>query len=257
MSTSTTTSLKSCGQRRERGHDRILREPLDDSLLVEHLLAAAPRPCSRGSSRPPPAAVSSGVRCSRRPRSTLRFVRIRRSQARRFVPGVYDCQLRNALAYVSCTRSSASSRVATNRARPGTPGRRARGPLPRTAPDRGPPPRSGAPRPARPCSGSPTRATVATSLREGETRAERPLFPDRRLRRSRARGSRRFASASRERRARRDLVVPRRASPRPSGSRSRLEPGVTPSAEASRFDAPLAAHAETWIVSVGSPSGRS
>ena len=36
---------------------------------------------------------------------------MRRSQARRFVPGVNERQLRNARAYVSCTRSSASSRV--------------------------------------------------------------------------------------------------------------------------------------------------
>ena len=40
----------------------------------------------------------------------FRLVRIRSSQARRFVPGVYECQLRNARAYVSCIRSSASSR---------------------------------------------------------------------------------------------------------------------------------------------------
>src|SRR5215204_908174 len=39
----------------------------------------------------------------------FKFVRMRRSQARRFVPGVKDCQLRNARAYVSCIRSSASS----------------------------------------------------------------------------------------------------------------------------------------------------
>ena len=32
------------------------------------------------------------------------------SHARRFVPGVYERQLRKARAYVSCTRSSASSR---------------------------------------------------------------------------------------------------------------------------------------------------
>ena len=31
------------GQRRERGHDRVLREPLDDAILVEHLLAAGLR----------------------------------------------------------------------------------------------------------------------------------------------------------------------------------------------------------------------
>src|SRR6188474_3666062 len=40
---------------------------------------------------------------------------MRRSHARRFVPGVNDLQLRNALAYVSCTRSSASSREPTSR----------------------------------------------------------------------------------------------------------------------------------------------
>src|SRR3954463_291174 len=43
----------------------------------------------------------------------LRFVRIRRSHARRFVPGVNERQLRKALAYVSCIRSSASSREPT------------------------------------------------------------------------------------------------------------------------------------------------
>src|ERR687891_1739292 len=57
----------------------------------------------------------SGERCSRRPRSMFRLVRMRRSHARKFVPGVYERQLRNARAYVSCTRSSASSRVETSR----------------------------------------------------------------------------------------------------------------------------------------------
>src|SRR5262245_46938012 len=39
----------------------------------------------------------------------LRFVRIRSSHARRFVPGWYCCHERKARAYVSCIRSSASS----------------------------------------------------------------------------------------------------------------------------------------------------
>ena len=42
---------------------------------------------------------------------------MRSSHARRFVPGVYDFQLRNARAYVSCTRSSASSRDGAQMAR--------------------------------------------------------------------------------------------------------------------------------------------
>src|SRR5215208_3327296 len=57
----------------------------------------------------------SGARCERRPRSMFRFVRMRSSHARRFVPDVYCRQLRNARAYVSWTRSSASSREPTRR----------------------------------------------------------------------------------------------------------------------------------------------
>src|SRR5215210_753022 len=57
----------------------------------------------------------SGVRWTLRPRSMLRFVRIRKSHARRFVPGWNDRQLRKARAYVSWTRSSASSREPTSR----------------------------------------------------------------------------------------------------------------------------------------------
>ncbi len=47
----------------------------------------------------------------------LRFVRIRKSHARRFVPGSNERQLRNARAKVSWTRSSASSRVGARRLR--------------------------------------------------------------------------------------------------------------------------------------------
>src|SRR3954470_3148666 len=56
----------------------------------------------------------SGARCTRRPRSMLRFVRIRSSQARRLVPGWKERHERNARAYASCIRSSASSRVDTS-----------------------------------------------------------------------------------------------------------------------------------------------
>src|SRR5215218_6304348 len=45
----------------------------------------------------------------------LWLVRMRRSQARRLVPGVNELQLRKARAYVSWTRSSASSRLETSR----------------------------------------------------------------------------------------------------------------------------------------------
>ena len=99
----------------ERGDDVVLREPLDDPLLVrarrrrrlrelvvEEVVALLQRLRRRG------------ARCARRPRSMLRFVRMRSSQARRFVPGVYERQLRNARAYVSCIRSSASSREPTS-----------------------------------------------------------------------------------------------------------------------------------------------
>jgi hypothetical protein len=75
-------------ERRKGRHDRVLGEPLDDAVLVEHLLAAR-----LGDPVGEVVVVllersSSGRRWIRRPRSTLRFVRMRRSQARRFVPGV-------------------------------------------------------------------------------------------------------------------------------------------------------------------------
>ena len=86
MSTRTITSRKSCGTVGERLDDVVLREPLDDASRRPGR-AGAPRAGCRGSSRPPPSAACRGARCSRRPRSMLRFVRIRSSQARRFVPG--------------------------------------------------------------------------------------------------------------------------------------------------------------------------
>ena len=71
---------------RERVDDRILREALDDALLVfaarlgleavvEEVVAFLER-------------LVVGRALLRRPRSMLRFVRIRKSQARRLVPGV-------------------------------------------------------------------------------------------------------------------------------------------------------------------------
>jgi len=66
----------------ERVHDGILRQALDDTLLVEDLLAR------RGCELVGEEVVALLARWMRRPRSTFRFVRMRRSQARMFVPAV-------------------------------------------------------------------------------------------------------------------------------------------------------------------------
>ena len=98
MSTSTTTSRKSCGHLRQRGDDVVLREPLDDrvlvggglarrvlELVVEVVVAFLER-LHLGGALLPPAAVDVQVgEDPQEPRT-------------RFVPGVYDCQLRNARA---------------------------------------------------------------------------------------------------------------------------------------------------------------
>ena len=104
---------------------------------------------------------------------------MRSNHARRFVPGVNDLQLRNALAYVSCTRSSASHATRPVASQPGTPDRRARGRLleARTVASfgRDPPRRSRGPArssgvPYRWCYGSLERAVRASYSRSGTIR---------------------------------------------------------------------------------------
>ena len=100
----------------ERADDVVLREPLDDALLVERLLALGGRELVGEEvvallerllvGRPLELAPAIEVQVRQDPEEPGAHVRARACRS---------CQLRNALTYVSCTSSSASSRVPTSR----------------------------------------------------------------------------------------------------------------------------------------------
>ena len=125
----------------ERRHDVILRQAFDDAPLPRRNSVGTRRACRRGSSRSP-RAPGSGARAAAAAAVDVQ-VREDAEQPRAQVRArLYERQLRNARAYVSCTRSSASSWSRRGAARRGTPGRRARAPPLRTERGRAPPQRS-------------------------------------------------------------------------------------------------------------------